>query len=564
MKKLLFLILTLLLLVGVASVAAVPVTGLTALAAYFPQDSVVYAGMRSDEDFVATLNDLVEQIGTAVPELGGISVSESLDLLAAGIKEGATFQELFRPWLGDTLAAGLLPLTSTDQFGNPVAQIAVSITDREAAEAFFLSLTDPRDYRQAPGDDFTAYEHINGNSHIVFRADVLLISSDFATIEAGGTVDAPLNADADFTGTLARLPESDYNAVIYVDAPAIYNFAMDSGLSVGANDPIVVEMIDSMAEIALGFTILGGNSLTIDVVTATDTAAMGLPESPFAPLDLSLAERIPAGTPLVILGTNIADSVDYLYAMLAQLSESQGMNFNDEPSEVMTAFWIVEFIARGFTGMNLQSEILPALNGTYALYAGANPRVESVTSATDVSPDELLDFALMLQVTDAAAATRLRENLSATLHGLPEQRQDNVNISFEDMGGVEVIRIGLETQRGGHEVELLLAVSDEVFVFGSRRYVAAALTPDVGLDQDAQWQEALQYVVPNAYALLYQSSDNLAPLGDLFLSTPGRDFSQIGMGMTILTNLVSSSSISYGRTADGGGQIRAVLTVNGG
>ena len=182
MKKLFFLTMVLLLVGAFAlPAAAVPVTDLTTLAGYFPEGSVIYASVRTDDDFVGTLDGLLQR----VPEIGGLSLTSSLDTVASGIKSGATFQDLFRPWLGDTAAFGLLPLTTMDEFRNPVALIAISLTDREAAEAFFQSVTRPRDYEQTQGDGFTTYESTRDNTHLAFRDDVLLIASSFDAIEAG-------------------------------------------------------------------------------------------------------------------------------------------------------------------------------------------------------------------------------------------------------------------------------------------------------------------------------------------------------------------------------------------
>jgi hypothetical protein len=570
-KKLMLLIVSLFVVIGAVSVSAsplrVPVSDLTTLAGYFPEDSVFFASVRTDDDFIAALDALTERLSGAVPELSGVSVTQSLDMLADDVKRGATFQDLFRTWLGDTAAVGVLPLTTTDPYGSPVVLIALSITDRDAAESFFLSVTNSRDYERSMGDDFTTYQLRRGNTHLAFRDDVLLIASGFEVIADGGAVDARLSDDADFQSALERLPESEYSGVVYLDIPSIYQFALDMSAQAGGSMPLTMQsmmaLMDGVQSFALGFTSLDDSTLSIDVMTATDTVALGLPEAAIAPLDLTLAARIPAGTPLVVLGSRFSDSLNYARAMLEELAANESMDFDMNTDDVALAFWMLEFLVRGFTGMNLQDEILPALNGTYALYAGVNPLVESIDSAFDVSSDQLFDFALLFQVTDAAAAARLRDTVSATLHDLPAQRQDNLSVSFEDINGTEAVRLGIETYTNfGHEFELLLAVSDEVFVFGSRRYVEAALNPDVGLDRDPQWQEALQYMTPSPYSLLYQSSDNLVALGDLFMNTPGRDFTEIGTALNLLSTLVSSSSISYARQDDGGMWMRAVLTLN--
>ncbi len=562
MKRLVLLLLTILLLGAFAlPTAALPIDDLTTLAGYFPEGSVIYASARTDDDFIATLDGVLTQVGQVIPEVGGTTLTQALDLLASGIKSGATFQDLFRPWLGNTAAIGMFPLTTTDDFNNPIELVVISITDRDAAEAFFQSVTGPREYVQTQGDGFTTYESTRDNTHLVFRDDVILIASNFGIVANGGAVTAPLSGSADFNTALGLLPGSDYNAAVYVDTRAFVSYAADN--SVEAFGQPLPATIAGLEPQAFGFTILDGTALTIEGVSATNVDALGVGSVATAPLDLGLLTRIPAGTPLLILGSSFADSYSLILDQIQQLASLQGME--SDATDIQTGLWALDFGIRGFTGMDFQSEILPALNGTYALYAGVNPAAEGAQTAFDlITPDLLLDFALTFGVTDAAVAVELRDNLIATLSALPTERQDNINISFEDSNGTPVIVIGVETDSfSGEQVEVLLGVSDEVFSFGTRRYVEAALNPGIGLDQDPQWQAAAQYFVPESYSLLYQSSDNLATLVDIFERTGTSDTRDLSLALGALTGLVSSSSISYGALSEGGIHMRAVLTLNG-
>ncbi len=560
MKKLFFLTVMALLLGAFAlPAAAVPVTDLTALAGYFPEGSVAYASVRTDDDFVGTLDGLLQRVS----EIGGLSLTSSLDTVASGIKTGATFQDLFRPWLGDTAAFGLLPLTTMDEFRNPVALIAISLTDREAAEAFFQSVTRPRDYVQTQGDGFTTYESTRDNTHLAFRDDVLLIASSFAAIAEGGAVSASLSVAEPFTTAIGQLPGADYNAVIYIDSPSILNFTQSQLENVGPSEIAILQALDDISPQVFGFTIVDGNSLTIDAVTAATGAALNVTGGMTTPLDLGIVSRLPAGTPLVILGTNFADSYSATLAQLEPLLAMQGSDV--DMAQFETGLWLIELFVRGLTGLDLQRELLPALNGTYAIYAGVNPAAEGADTAFDlVSPELLLDFALTFSVTDTATAAQLRDNLNTILGDLPTERIDNLDIAFEDNNGTPVIVFSMETDPfSGDHIELLLAVTDEVFTVGTRRYVEAALNPGVGLDQDPHWQAAAQYFVADSYSLLYQSSANLAPLVGIFARTGSSDARDISQVLGLVTGLVDNSSISYGRLGETGVQMRAVLTLAG-
>ncbi|MBN8635650.1 MAG: 3,4-dehydroadipyl-CoA semialdehyde dehydrogenase [Anaerolineae bacterium] len=163
-----------------------------------------------------------------------------------------------------------------------------------------------------------------------------------------------------------------------------------------------------------------------------------------------------------------------------------------------------------------------------------------------------------------STAAQLRDNLNTILGDLPTERIDNLDIAFDEVNGTPVIVFSLETDPfSGDQIEFVLAVTDEVFTFGTRRYVEAALNPGVGLDQDPQWQAAAQYFVADSYSLLYQSSANLAPLVGIFARTGSSDTRDISQVLGLVTGLVDNSSISYGRLGETGVQMRAVLTLSG-
>ncbi|MBE2267594.1 MAG: hypothetical protein IAE80_05135 [Anaerolinea sp.] len=604
MKKLVLLLLSVVLLGAfalptAAEPAAVPVEDLTALAAYFPEGSLLFAGVRTDDGFIETLDGVIARVGAAFPEMGGFSLSEALDQVASNVKEDASYEELIGAWLGETAAFGIvsMDMSMMGMSDEPVVRVVIDIADREGAEGFFTANTPSRDYDQTIYDGYTVYEHLRGgDAHVLFNDDVIIISNDLASLQNGGAVEFPLNASAAFTEAVGLLPESDYNIVYYQDTPAFLQMSMGMMSMMMEGDMGDVEMFGMGSEEymqmiegvmgaikpqAIGFTILDGSSLVIDGVSPVDLEAMqaamegmegamggmgSMTAMDSAPVDLDFVQHIPAGTPLVILGTGMGDAlsrIDDSLAMLAEMGEQQGMDFGaqDEPSPEEIQF-LIETAVRGITGMSLD-EIGLALNGTYALYMGFNPAVEGAETVEDLmSPELLIDFGMAVQVTDPAVAVTLGENLRTNLSALPS---DDVTISTEDINGTEALVFTFVPDEDGapESIDVLLAVNEDVFVVGTRRYVEAALDPAAGLDQDPQWQEAAQYFVPDAVVVLYQSSDNFLPLVDLLAEAPMRDAREAGMFFDVLTGLVSSSSITVGSYGEDVGAFRAVLTLAG-
>lgn len=106
---------------------------LEALTAYFPKDTMLYMAARTDEDFITTLDSLVESATTQLPEsMFGqgfpVTLTTAIDLITAQAA-GGSFEDAIRPWLGDTLAAGMYPAIRS-----AAGRVVIEITDADAAE----------------------------------------------------------------------------------------------------------------------------------------------------------------------------------------------------------------------------------------------------------------------------------------------------------------------------------------------------------------------------------------------------------------------------------------------
>ena len=144
MKRLWMFVLTgLLILTLAAPAAAVPPPDLTALAAYFPDKTQAFAAVRTDDGFINELDVVLEQMRIVMPDADmPESLMDELDAMVREQAEDGDFQSVFRTWLGDTAAVGVISLApafddkpqNDDQM--PM-MFAVSITDRAAAEAWF-------------------------------------------------------------------------------------------------------------------------------------------------------------------------------------------------------------------------------------------------------------------------------------------------------------------------------------------------------------------------------------------------------------------------------------------
>ncbi len=580
MRKLTLLLLSILIVGAFAlPVAAVQVDDLTALADYFPEDAPFFAAFNIADEHLDTIDAVIEQVTTALPNADSGSLREALDYLASSIDRGSTFDESIRPWLGDVAAFGFMPLAQTDRFNDPIALIAVSITDRAAAEAYFNEAMPSNAYDVTEEADYTLYEEEDGNRHFVFRDDVILLASDLSALEDGAVQESSLRAADGFNAAVDMLPLSDYNGVIYLDTPALLETAMLASMKemmdevgdveiFGQQMQTAMQMMDFYEAQAIGLTILDERSLTLDFSAPLNFAALtDFPIDPFqygkTPVNLDIARFVPAGTPLVGFGTNLRDAYDATLQQFTALFEmQQDMNaaMEGDFEDFQTAIWGLEFLVRGITGLELREDILEWMDGTYAFYLGLSPTAADASNVFAALQKFPVDFGLVVEVTDAEGAQTLMSGLISNLADLPANAAEDVTITTEQINGADAVSIVIDTNSVPETVELMVGGNDQVFAVGTRRAVEAALNPRAGLDSDPAFAQATQYALADTYSLMYMSGEGLLPIARL-IESAGSDSEEAAAAFEGVFSLISSASISGVLVEDDGVIGRAVLTL---
>src|SRR5512145_932842 len=160
MRKFLFVGLLALLLLGAAVPAlATPVADLTALASYFPETTVMFGAMRTDDGLIETLDGVIGQMRDLLPS-GTIPPFKLTSVFDQALMSGGLgdFETGVRPWLGATAAFGLTAIQPGEQ---PQGIIAVAIKDRAKAETFLekvLANQIEAGYLERVDGDVTVYQ----------------------------------------------------------------------------------------------------------------------------------------------------------------------------------------------------------------------------------------------------------------------------------------------------------------------------------------------------------------------------------------------------------------------
>ncbi|MGQ9907854.1 MAG: DUF3352 domain-containing protein [Candidatus Flexifilum sp.] len=576
MRKLVGLLLIVFALAALAApAAAVPVADLTALARYFNAETVFFGSIRTDDGYIETLDTLIDRVTMLLPEdqRSPVSLREALDGLFTNFPPGAnTVEAAVRPWLGDTAALGVknFDVLFDDSIRNDndiPFMVALANRDRAAALEFFrtaLVIGEQRNPLEYTVTETAAYTLLTpglraGAPPFVYIDDqVVLLARGAEQFPTGGLLSQSLATSADFTAAFAALPAGDYNIGLYLNIPALLDtiIALSNTLSrMGSSDAAALQSLIEPMQASLrsiggqawGFTILDGRSLTIDIAQSGDIAGIlaAMPAGSPAidqPVDQAFLGRIPAGAPAVILASQLGFSVQSALDNL--VAQAQAMSEMDvDADEVTQALAQLEFLVQGLTGLDLREEILPWMNGEYALYFSLNPALNDIRSLDDSARLTRLpaEAALIMETSNPELSAQLVAGLGRALTSFGG---DNISVTTEQLGRGRATVVTIPTPGVSYPVELLIASDDNVFVIGTRGAVIYALSPDgPSLLDDPLYQEALTYALPNSISFLYLAGAGLEPLVRIVdVSSPS--WSRDAEGVAFLLDLFHSSSIT--------------------
>jgi hypothetical protein len=330
---------------------------------------------------------------------------------------------------------------------------------------------------------------------------------------------------------------------------------------------------NNLGSMGVGFTIVDGRSLTIDIVSTANPEAMAeaLGFDPDAmvtaqPIDPAFARFIPAGTPIVTHVTNLSGAYDALLTGLrsgVSLSGADAEDVEEALAEIESGIAGVEFAIRGLTGLDLEDDILSWMTGDLALWVGLSPAAARATSLFGALAGGLpVDFGILIDATaDPDGAAALVEGLKSALTFAARQTPANsgtrITVTDETIGGNAAVSVSIVDRSLPFPIELVVGASADVFAMGTRAAVEAALNPGVGLDSDPAFQEALRYALPDTVQLQYLAG---APLAPLFRLLPMEGSADDAQALVDFVSLISSSSISSS-TANGLSYARLVLTL---
>ncbi len=496
---------------------------LESLNAYFPKDTMLYAATRTDNNFIASLDRIIQTVESQLPQ-GVIppqfptSLSTALDLLMAQAG-GGTFANSVRPWLGDTLAVGIYPAIRSAG-----GRIVIKITDPKAATDAVLKTLVSWTSKQIDGYTLLTPTNSDDHNRIGIYADVMIIYSwsDDVGPQQTPTVVPNVTANPYYTTALSRLPDTNYDMIAFVDTPLLvaynqrqgYHSSGDwivpaafyrtlgstgIGVHVGDNQTLTVDMAQTLGNTAgldsLGIHFTGqGASLTPDILTHVPSKSV------------FVAQAADLGSMLEFVGNSAQSAAKKFQVILPSLITGAAYSSGASTAGLVSGTfggiinteWANVLFAN-LSGYDYTSEIRPLLSGGSAFFLNFNPSYNP-NSPTFVNR-EPFDGALLFEAKDAQTAqqflSKLQRELAIDIYSSGDHNAARIQeVSLP--GGAQGVSLTIYGQTGQPFDQFIAASQNNLLVIGTARAVNQVLSGDgLGFDTSAS------VTLPDAGAAFY-------------------------------------------------------------
>ncbi len=530
-------------------------------AQFFPSSTPVYLAIRTDGDYINTLNDLFVQIQDRAVG-SALSISEGLDMLFNDIFD-SDFQNDVAPWLGNYVAFGIFPMDlMTDySYSNDRIEfgVIINIINRELATEVVANFFEQRvgdNFDQETGDDFTAF-YVDDYTRFVVSDEYLVITNNDALIVPTPLEGSLFNTYA-FEDALNPLPADSYNFISYVDMATVQSYVAASR-SYSYRNQRMMDLLftQAMGPIATAGKIENGNVLILDSVFSAGNMIgmqqLGLSMPPDLTITPEFATVIPSDAILAVHGVSPLAYGDYFRdSALAVWRYLSGSEFNPEYDAQIEA-WVnqgyvglgrvADAIFSNLTGLSLERDFANWMSKDGVFFMRSNPELDN--------PQFPIDLAFVSQVTDGAQSLEsMRRLVRALPLALRSVGMRGVTFTETTLEGADALVIGIYGYEitGEPNLELVISANDTVFVIGTHRAVADVLAGRTG----GAFPASQAYILPDANMVLYDNVTNALPLARWIVAQTGtnsqresveRIVNLIGEGVISITTLDNSTII---------------------
>lgn len=460
--------------------AAEPALGVFDLARYVPFNVSAFVSISTDDAHIAALDGLRARADMLIRDLRASAepmditgtIDELLDEYTIASLEAAL------AWSGDAFAFA----SDTTDSGLSQSALIVPLVDRAAAQRDILGANADAVRLDSSGR-FEIYYIEQQNRYLMFASDLMYMTNglSIAEVQVLAGEDYPrLSGLSEYVAAVRTLPEERYNIGMYLDARRLIE--TEATLNNAGGSAQAKAVFDGA--LALGGTVLNGDTLTLDAAFVPDEPAL-----PPLSINPDFARFIPGSMGASIHGADLA-------ALINNLLDVARTEPGTDPRAVLN---------RAFQMMGLEfSSLFSWTKGDYALYARFDLR-PALPGFFARPPDlrdlpDALDFGVVIEAVNPDEAQAFADSLAELLRSTAETAA-NLRVRDETINGVAVTVVSLETvmdEVGTVTFEFGLGVSGDVFAFGTLDAVRAIFDGGPGLPLQMAYIDSGRYWLPDS------------------------------------------------------------------
>jgi|GEM_PF-4654215 len=568
-----------------------------ALTEYFPEDTTVFAVMRTDDAQIETLDNLILHIQSFIrsplttPFLGEepVSLTDSLDQMTTLLFQG-DFNDVMRSWLGDWVAMGVFNLTlGDDQYpsgANIGTLIVIEIKDKEKTIAFMEQLIAFDSNQTFTRTETNGYTIFNADdwqdNNILINDEVMMIVSDYAlTVVPDGFTSSIANSPA-FIETMGLLPEDNYSSTLYVDMEPIFRSIFDVTQSLQmqlvegfANNPdsdmpvpvmptyedmlpdgmTMDDVMGSLGHLAAGFTIVDDYTVMVDGVQNPGNMevlqALSMMPVLTGTIDPTFLRHIPENAGFVQHGTDLNLQIErVLEAEQMQLdilgrnvdlfAQLQTMGFSTLQDEIGRINAIIE----PETGLTVMDDIISSMTGDYAMFSTYDPRNKSMLFSYYFPDQELqqnLEAGMVFEITDRDHVQNLIESLGSAIPLILEDVE--LVVTYETIGGNSAVVVTIpKRDLLTTAVDIVIGVNEDVLVIATRDTATQILEGQGGFDVSSGYASIQPRLLNNNNSMYYISNDGINLIADAMVGLLPPYFDQLSADLNAQMSDMGSDS----------------------
>lgn len=488
------------LMLGVFAPLAVALSdsGVQDAAKYFASDTEFFAVIRTDDGYISDLNSIVNRIISKFPAELGLPLPPEVDLrqfLNMGLASSPFGSyEGVREFLGGYAAIGasnVVAAAMSDGRIAPQLVFALEITDRAKAQEALTTLSNDQLGEAKTVGAFEVYTSPNGDAMIGLSDTLLIITN----VESAFMVDGSLYNNAAFTETVSHLPAPSYNILFYVAGKVVTDLLQIAERELPADQLGQLDMLKGFSGGAVGFAILDGRTLAIDVV--------GELPAPYVipPLSANVAASIPANSSFVVAMSGVEEVINLTLLQLTELAEVMG---ETDPKAVASQF-------SRLVGLDFDTNVLPLFDGDTVIFTTVG--VDSLLNVLRTGEIAFAEFPLELGILTRPSDMNNAADVSIKLvDALKRFTANQENISFEDVQGGTLITVKAEIAPTlTIDVPFFIGTGDGFFYAGTFSGYSRIFSGDV-LAGTAEYMDAQTILLPNSVQIWYLDDGGVATL----------------------------------------------------